>query len=363
MSAIITTAFVQSFKDGVMHVAQQSGSKLRSLIRVESQNSELQAYDQLGPTYMIEKLQEDVTAPAVGQGRHGASPILDTVHLKRNVEMGNWILGDAIDDQDQVLALNDFKSPYVRAFGFAAGRQMDYVMVNGGLQSSGAGGTGIGGIFGTNRVGKSGGTSFSWEDWVGVGVGGGLGPDLARYEVDQTHADHQIEHGAVGMTLDKWIDAKTVLDGEDLTEDDGGRCLVITEIQARELLSDPQLTSSDYNTVKALVNGEVGTFLGMQVLVISSKAKARADVSISGPDGIGAPDIGPIMPQVSGVPDFTRCFAFSKRYLLMTLGIDMEANIVRRGDLNFTWYAHLAATFGATRMEEKAFVEIQCATS
>lgn len=351
----IDDAFVQSFKDGVRFVAQQKGSKLRPYIMVEDQSSELQGYDQIKRTFMISKQQFDLT-PATWQGRHGVSPILATPHRKRNVELGHWILGDAIDDQDAVLTLNDFENAYVKNFGYASGRQMDYCLINGNLSDL-DGTAGIGGIFGTNRLGKTGDLALTWAQWIA-----GTGP--AGSDGDTAHPAHQIAHGGVGMTLEKWIQAKTTLDGADLVEDEGGRCIVMTELQLQELLSDPQLTSADYGTVKALVAGEINSFLGMDVLIISSNARARADaLTLDAETVVDLTGIKPLVPHVLGGTNYHRCFAFCKSYLLLTLGIDDEANIAKRADLNFTWYAHLAASFGSTRMEEAAFVEIQCATA
>ncbi len=347
-------AFVQSFKDGVRHTAQQKGSKMRPFVMTEDQDSELQAYDQIKRTFMISKQQLDATPPNTVQGRHGGSPIIATAHRKRNVELGDWILGDAIDQQDKVRTLNDFENPYVRAFGMASGRQMDYCLINGNLNEA-TGAAGVGGIFGTNKLGKGGDLTLSWDQWI-------AGTGAAGTDGDTAHAAHRILHGGTGMTLEKWIQAKTTLDGADLVEDEGGRCIVMTEIQLQELLSDPQLTSADYSTVKALNAGEINSFLGMEVLMISSNARARANTSITGPDAVvDLTDIKPLVPTGNDGTEFRKCFAFAKNYLLLTLGIDDEANIAKRADLNFTWYAHLAATFGSTRMEEAAFVEIECA--
>lgn len=349
----IDDAFVQSFKDGVRFTAQQKGSKLRPFIMVEDQAAELQGYDQVKKTYMISKQQFDLT-PATHQGRHGTSPILATPHRKRNVELGNWILGDAIDDQDAVLTLNDFENAYVRNFGMASGRQMDYCLINGNLNET-TGAAGVGGIFGTNRLGKSGDLTLTWQEWI-------AGTGAAGTDGDVAHPAHRILHGGTGMTLEKWIQAKTTLDGADLVEDEGGRCIVMTEVQLQELLSDPQLTSADYNTVKALVSGEINSFLGMEVLMISSNARARANTTTTDAENVvDLTDIKPLIPTANDGTEFRKCFAFCKNYLLLTLGIDDEANIAKRADLNFTWYAHLASTFGSTRMEEAAFVEIECA--
>jgi hypothetical protein len=71
---------------------------------------------------------------------------------------------------------------------------------------------------------------------------------------------------------------------------DSERYIVIGAQQEQDLLRDTNLTSADFNTVKALVDGKVDTFLGFKFL-----KSQRLPVG-----------------TVSGVADIRSCFAFHK---------------------------------------------------
>lgn len=72
---------------------------------------------------------------------------------------------------------------------------------------------------------------------------------------------------ASNMTVAALRSAKKDLDDADVPETD--RYIVATYSQQSNLLSETEVTSSDYNTVRALVMGEVDTFLGFKFIWIS----------------------------------------------------------------------------------------------
>lgn len=93
---------------------------------------------------------------------------------------------------------------------------------------------------------------------------------------------------SIGMTLAKLRRAKYLMDVSEVPKD--GRYLVMGAQQTQDLLRDTNLTSHDFNTVKALVDGNIGTFLGFNFI-----------------DSQRLP-IG----TVSGTADIRSCFAFHK---------------------------------------------------
>jgi len=54
-----------------------------------------------------------------------------------------------------------------------------------------------------------------------------------------------------------------------------------------DLLGTTQVTSSDYNSVKALVNGELNTFLGMKFIMIADRDEGGLPVGTAATDRIG----------------------------------------------------------------------------
>ena len=101
-----------------------------------------------------------------------------------------------------------------------------------------------------------------------------------------------------------------------------------------ELLGTTEVTSSDYNTVKTLVSGDVDTFLGFKFI------PGRA----SGPDGpaTGAASRGPRAVCTSA------CGTTSRPRSASVPTSRMPPRCTSKG------------TFGATRTEEKKVVEIIC---
>lgn len=65
------------------------------------------------------------------------------------------------------------------------------------------------------------------------------------------------------MTLARFIEIKTYFDNNEVPDSD--RHVVIGAKTLADLLAVQQVTSSDYNTVRALVDGSVNTYLGMNV--------------------------------------------------------------------------------------------------
>jgi uncharacterized protein YnzC (UPF0291/DUF896 family) len=74
------------------------------------------------------------------------------------------------------------------------------------------------------------------------------------------NAGHTISDGGTNLTLEKLLDAKSILDTANVPFEN--RFVVLHSNSVRSLLNDNRLTSADYNTVKALVEGQINQFLG-----------------------------------------------------------------------------------------------------
>jgi hypothetical protein len=67
---------------------------------------------------------------------------------------------------------------------------------------------------------------------------------------------------AAGLTIGKLRQASYILDTTDVPEDE--RYIVIGPAQKRDLLRAGEIGDADYNTVRALVNAEIDTFMGFK---------------------------------------------------------------------------------------------------
>jgi len=113
--------------------------------------------------------------------------------------------------------LIDPTSTYARAAAAAIGRAMDDAIITAAT--------------GTALTGVSGGTSTTML------------------------AANQIAHGSAGLTVAKLVSANKVLDNADV-DPSIPRYIVVGPEQVEDLLNNSTVTSSDYNSIKALVHGK-----------------------------------------------------------------------------------------------------------
>jgi hypothetical protein len=284
MSVQITTAFVNQFSSNIQMLSQQMGSLLRNAVDVETVNGEKAFFDQVGSA-----------AAVLRTTRHADTPLIDTPHSRRMVTMSDYEYADLIDDQDKVRLLVDPTSTYARAAAAAMGRAMDDVIISAAL--------------GTSLTGKDGTTSTPFD------------------------SNNQIAVGAAGLTLAKLIEAKEILDSNDV-DPSIPRYIAVSPKQITNLLDDPEVTSADYNTVRALVKGELDTYVGFKFVTTNRL----------GLDGSGD----------------RRCFAWAMDGIKLAVGKEPTARIDERADKSYATQVYYCMSVGATRMEEAKVVEILC---
>ncbi|GAT33291.1 hypothetical protein TSACC_21704 [Terrimicrobium sacchariphilum] len=107
---------------------------------------------------------------------------------------------------------------------------------------------------------------------IGDAITGVDGTTLTPLPSGQQVAVDYVETGSTansGLTIAKMRAAKYILDNNDV-DDMEQRTLVVTARQLQNLLRTTEVTSHDYNDVKALVDGKVDTFLGFYIKRVSS---------------------------------------------------------------------------------------------
>jgi len=281
MSSQITTAFVQQYSANIQMLSQQMGSLLRDKVRQESVVGKNAFFDQVG----------SVTAQ-LKTSRHSDTPQIDTPHSRRRVSLADYEYADLIDQQDKVRLLIDPTSSYAQAAAFAMGRAMDDVI--------------IAAATGTAFTGETGATSES--------------------------AQTAIAAGGTGLTIAKLRTAKQKFD---LASVDPSipRHIVVGPEQITNLLGTTEVTSSDFNTVKALANGEVNSFLGFNFTVSNRLAKSGNDRT---------------------------CIAFAQDGITLGIGKDVNARIDERADKSYATQVYYCMSIGATRMEQAKVLGIVC---
>ncbi len=285
MSFQANTAFVQQYATNVQLLLQQRGSKLRDKVTLGSYTGKAaKAVEQVG----------QVTAQR-RTTRHSDTPLISTPHDARWVFPDDFEFADMIDDQDKLRMLIDPTSPYAQNGAFALGRAMDDVIVAAAL--------------GTARTGENGTTNTAF-----------LGTQA-------------IAAGAVGMTVAKLRSAKRLFMQNEVDTDNDPLYIAVTAQQIENLLSTTEVTSSDYNTVKALVAGDIDTFMGFKFVQIER------------------------LPKVSTT---RTCFAWAKSGMHLGMWNDITTRIGERADKSYATQVYVKGTFGATRVEEGRVVSIAC---
>lgn len=283
MSTQITTAFVNQYSANVQMLSQQMGSLLRDAVDSETVNGDKAFFEQVGSA-----------AAQARTTRHADTPLMDTPHARRMVTLTDYEYADLIDDQDKLRMLIDPTSTYARAAAAAIGRAMDDAI--------------IAALGGTAKTGTTGSTSTALP------------------------AAQKIVHGSAGLTLAKMISAKKILDEAD-TDPSIPRYMAVSPEQIEDLLNLSTVTSADYNTVKALVQGEIDTFMGFKFI----RSNRLTD------DGTSR-----------------LCYAWAQEGCKLAIGKEPTAKIDERSDKSYATQVYYCSSFGATRMQETSVVQIAC---
>ena len=291
MSFQVDAAYVNQYRNNVSMLVQQKGSRLRPFVRVEPQNSEFEFYDRIGATDAVE-----IT------GRHQDTPLVSTPHDRRRVSLRDFDWADLIDRQDKLKMLIDPTSAYAMNAVFAMGRKMDDVI--------------IGAAFDSAYSGKTGQTTVSFPAGNVVAV-------------------NYVESGAAAngnLTIGKIRRAKEILDAYD-NDPDEARIMTCTANSLHSLLRNVEITSQDYNVVKALVEGKVDTFMGFKFVCTQR-----------------------LLTDSGG---YRRHIAWVQSKLLLAVSQDPMVDVGPRRDKRNSMQVYVTMGIGATRMEEAGVVEIK----
>jgi hypothetical protein len=212
MSIALSNSFVTLF-DAEVKQAYQGKAMLVGAVR--------QRRGVEGSTVKFPKVGRGVATPRIGQT--DVTP-LNVGFSNVTVTMEDWIAAEYSDIFSQQKVNFDERSELVQVLGNAIGRRQDQLILNA-LSTSG--------------------TSLA----VGNDVGG----------------------TDTNMNVAKLRQAKGLMDKNNVPPTD--RHIIVHSNGLQSLLSETAVTSSDFNTVKALVNGELNTFLGFTFHVLGDRAE------------------------------------------------------------------------------------------
>ncbi len=286
MSSQVNAAFVQKFRDNFIHLSQQKGSKLRESVRVHT--------DVVGKYDHFDRIGQ--TSAQLITSRHADTPTVDTPHSRRRVTLADYNWADLVDRADEIKMLSSPASEYMKAGVWAMGRTMDDIII-------------------TSFNGSA--TSVSSDD------------STSSVSFD---SNNQIVHGSADLSLAKVIEAAKILSDNDVDPDEE-RYAVVGPAQIEAMLNTSTVTSSDYNSIRLLMKGEIDTFMGFKWITSTRLPKSG---------------------------NYRKVFFYAKSAMGLSVGLDVVTSIDKRPDKNNSMQPYAQMSLGSTRIEEAKIVEVSC---
>jgi len=283
--AIITTAFVKMFGSTLNMLSQQKGSRLTNAVNVETgAYGEEEYFDQYG---------EDTASVKVARAVDVEYAADD--YKRRLVSFTDLYWAKLIDKEDKLAMLIDPTSGLMQAGAWAIGRKVDDLIITA--------------FSGTAKTGKAGGTDTSF-----------------------TGANQIAIDGTAGLTVAKLINAKELLDAADVDPDEP-RFIACAASQISDLLNTTEVKSIDYNSIKALVEGKVDTFMGFKFIRTQRVTLSTTTRTV---------------------------LAWAKSGVTLAKRNSMNAKLDIIPTKHHATQAYASLSCGATRMDEEKCVEISC---
>ena len=288
----IPNHFTTQFDSNWKHLVQQKNSKLKEYVTLDSIEGKEKSYNQLDATSMTQ-----IT------DRSGDTRITNQAMAKRWIRPQQYDCAKLVDEFDEQF-LGEVvlpTSPIIQSHGAAYARTCDKIIID-----------------------ALGGTAYT----------GTTGTTATTLPAGQKIAANYVESGAVansGLTIAKLRAAKFLFDSNEVDEEEE-RIMVVSAKQLQDLLRDDKITSADFNSVRALVDGTLNTFMGF---------KFRRSQ------------------QLPLATDIRSCFAYVKSgVILAERGLKTMMDV--RPDLSHSLQIRSVASLAAVRMEEKKVVEVAC---
>jgi hypothetical protein len=308
MNSQIEAWRVVQFGTNVYRLAQQKGSRLAKFCRPESFDGKAEFFDTIGQADAQEKL-----------GRNVDTPNLNIAHSRRMLVSKTYDWGTLVDRTDKLENIHMPESNYAIAAKDGIGRKMDDVIISAALSAS--------------KYGEDGSSSQV------------LGNAQKVTAVASGALDYP--------NLQLLRKMKRVFDEAEV---EGQRILVHRADFVESLLGVTAVTSADFNTIKALVQGEIDEFMGFK-WVRSERlplATTNDDSTYKYDTTTGAYNSGGT--ALAGTE--RSCLAFIGDGIIFGRRNNSSiAKIDERSDKSYSKQVYVAEDFGAVRMEEYKVVQ------
>lgn len=304
MSSYIPVHFVNSYSTNVQLLLQEKGGKLAECVMIGTHVGEMASpVDQIGAV----KAQRVTT-------RHGDTPLINTPSARRWVQPSDWDWGDLIDKVDKLRMLIDPQSAYTQNGVMALRRAQDDEILLA--------------FYGTAKTGQNGATNTAFNSTTNS-----IGPTVGA-------------SGNTGLNVAKIRAARKKFMGWHVDFDSEQLYIAVTAEEHDDLLAETQIVNLDYTERPVLTDGKITRFLGFTFKHIEFGDSTFYDA---------APQM------VSGTVNY--CPAWAKSGMHLGIWNDLMVRVAERPDKRFSTQVYICATYGATRLEEKKVLRIDCDTA
>jgi hypothetical protein len=274
--------YAQAYSANIMQLAQQKYAKLLNTVYTKSNVT--------GKTFFQDQI--GAWAMEVKGSRNTQTPNNDPVLSRRMGVMIDYHDNRMLDRGDELKCISDPRSAYTIAAGQSLGRKIDDVIISNAL--------------GAALYGETGASSVACTNVKLVTAG--------------------------AMTVADVLAIKKIFDDADVEMED--RVMVATPATIAGLMNIEQATSADYNSIKALVRGELDTWLGFK-WITSTRLTAFSSTSAA--------------------------IAMQKYGLCMAMAAAPMVRTDERADLSYSWQVYYELNIGAVRLEENRVVNVYTA--
>lgn len=282
----VPVGFVDRFRDDFIMLSQQRNSRLAETVRTDPDmlQGRFGYYDRIGAVEMQRRT-----------SRHQDTGVVEVPHSRRRITLADYELPHLLDKQDVIRMVARPQGKYMQNALAAANRKKDEVII--------------------------------------------AASDAVSYAIDEDNAatavalpsSQIILHGSAKLTVAKCLQAKEILDAAEIDEEEP-RYAVVSSRQVTNLLQTTEVTSADYNSVKALVEGKIDTWLGFK-WIRTERLKKTGNIR--------------------------RCLFYAKNAIGLAIGEDITVDIGPRRDKGNATQLLVTMTADATRIEDEKLVVVE----
>jgi len=316
----IETSYIHRYSADVLHALQQKTARVRNFVTNKPDCQGVAEFiDKIGTNEALDKV-----------ARFADSPVQAISHKRRRVSAQPKNAGFFVEGFDTRRMNYDVFQPYAEATSMAMARKMDTVIID----------AAFGSAYESDGGAMDGATEIVWNDTNFPKQFIAKDYSVGTATVDMSGIDNAASNSR-SLSIDKLLKARRVLSENEADQyDEGGNPLyfiVCSASQIESLLHSQQIQSSDYNNIRALVEGQTNYFAGFQFI--------RHE---------GLPTTG------TGDSLVEKVLCFHPEGLAFCSWEEPVTEIERRSDKSFVPYAYFEMDIGATRVWEEMVIEISC---